>query len=212
MQSPIPKTVNKALNALTAAPAPSTKVSNSLPDPSQRVDWLQWDARTQEMRNFEKFVREYHAALMAGSNPRWLTMVGQAGCGKTHCAKALWAEVKKRLDWNPQHCACIPRFVYWPKFVGELRAGDGFDLLRDMQRWPFLFLDDIGAERDATGFATEALNTLLGCRTGKWTVLTSNLGAIEWTKTEPRIASRMVRDGSRLLQAPFGPYTPKNGT
>lgn len=163
------------------------------------------------MRAFEKDVREYHAALLGLVNPRWLTIVGEAGCGKTHCAKALWREVKRALNWNTSRCVYIPHFVYWPQFVGELRGGDGFDMLRDMQRWPFLFLDDIGAERDTTGFATEALNTLLGCRSGKWTVLTSNLGAIDWAKTEPRIASRMIRDGSRLLQAPFGHYTPKNG-
>lgn len=137
--------------------------------------------------------------MIANRNPRWLTLTGPSQRGKTHCAKALWREVKARCVWNPVHASYIPRFVYWPDFVDEMRGGDSFAQFNDMKRWPFLFLDDIGAERDPNGFALEKLNTLLGCRSGRWTVMTSNLAAEEWVKIEARIASRMVRDGSNLV-------------
>ena len=63
-----------------------------------------------------------------------------------------------------------------------------------MHRWPVLFLDDVGTERDPTGFAADELNTLLGSRMGKWTILTSNLQFDKFRAIDARIASRLVRD------------------
>ena len=65
---------------------------------------------------------------------------------------------------------------------------------QEMKRWPVLFLDDIGAERDPSGFAAEELNTLLGCRVDKWTLITSNKDAEGLRAIDGRILSRMIRD------------------
>ena len=59
--------------------------------------------------------------------------------------------------------------------------------------WPVLFLDDIGAERDTTGFASEQLNTLIGARSDRWTILTSNLSLENLGSIDPRIADRIIR-------------------
>jgi DNA replication protein DnaC len=62
-----------------------------------------------------------------------------------------------------------------------------------MWKWPALFLDDICAERDTTGFTSEQLNTLLGCRENKWTVITSNKLLHQIAELEPRLADRIIR-------------------
>lgn len=63
----------------------------------------------------------------------------------------------------------------------------------DMKRWPVLFLDDIGAERDPSGFAAEELNALLGCRMNRWTLLTTNKTADALKAIDGRVWSRVIR-------------------
>lgn len=74
------------------------------------------------------------------------------------------------------------------------------DEFRDMRCWPVLVLDDIFAERDNFGFSADKLNTLLGCRSRKWTILTSNLGWSAISKAEARIADRMIRDDGIVVE------------
>lgn len=68
-------------------------------------------------------------------------------------------------------------------------------------KWPLLVVDDIGAERDTTGFAAEKLNTLLGARVGKWTVITSNLYLEQLGGIDPRISDRIIREpGNQYIE------------
>lgn len=91
--------------------------------------------------------------------------------------------------------------VYWPAMIRDLRAGERYNELREMSSWPVLMLDDIGAERDTTGFAAEQLNTLLGCRVGKWTILTSNLNLEQLGAIDPRIPDRIIREpGNEFIE------------
>lgn len=69
-----------------------------------------------------------------------------------------------------------------------------------MWNWSVLFVDDIGADRDTTGFATEQLNTLLGSRIDKWTILTSNLMLENLAQVEPRIADRCIRKPNIFIE------------
>jgi len=126
-----------------------------------------------------------------GVSPRWLTLLGNTGTGKTHCARRVWQNLSNRSNWG--RCDFAPNEIYWPGFVSDLRAGIAYERLRDLFAWPVLFLDDICAERDTTGFASENLNTLLGCRGDRWTIITSNLNLGQIAAIEPRIADRMIR-------------------
>lgn len=85
------------------------------------------------------------------------------------------------------------RVIFWPDFIQELRGGKSFELRNELKRWPVLFLDDIGAERDPSGFAAEELNTLLGCRMNRWTLITSNKEFDAIKEIDARISSRLVR-------------------
>jgi DNA replication protein DnaC len=142
--------------------------------------------------------QEWCNAFQGGATPRWLTLLGNSGAGKTHCCERLfrWA-IKRTRYWA---CGYIPRPVYWPDFMQKLRTGDWYAYREDMKRWPVLFLDDIGAERDASGYAAEELNTLIGCRVGKWTLITSNKDVHGIRAIDHRIASRMIRDENICCQ------------
>ena len=135
---------------------------------------------------------EWMTAFKQKYPARWISLIGNTGTGKTYCAKKMWQYAKQQSDWSQMD---YPAFaIYWPAFVQELRAGKAFEMRTEMRKWPVLFLDDIGADRDTTGFASEELNTLLGCRVGKWTILTSNLNMKGISEIDRRIASRLIRD------------------
>ena len=131
-------------------------------------------------------------------SPAWISFLGVTGVGKSHCAKRLWEYAKNRSDWS--NSAFLPEVIYWPAFVSDLKGGAAFDRIKDMRNWPVLLLDDVGADRDTTGFATEQLNQLLGCRENKWTILTSNLTLENLASSEPRIADRIIRPPNRFIQ------------
>jgi len=175
---------------LTAASAPPTKAS-----PVNTLVWASWlGLDTGGDPELEKLVRgaaEFCNAAKARQSPRWLSLMGVTGTGKTHCAKRLWRHLSVKYSWLEHRFQ--PQEIYWPRFVSELRSGDSFERLRDMMDWPLLFLDDIGAERDTTGFSSEQLNTLLGCRMNRWTILTSNLLPDQLARIEPRLADRIIR-------------------
>lgn len=147
-------------------------------------------------------------SLRNGLPAHWLTLIGPSGTGKTHCAKRLWEWASRRSDWSKAQFLHSP--VYWPEFVQQLRAGNAFDLRTDMKRWPVLFLDDVGAERDNSGFAAEELNTLLGCRTGRWTLITSNLDIASLRHIDQRIGDRLVRGNNRCVGVNTVSYTTRN--
>lgn len=131
------------------------------------------------------------AAFKRKHPPCWLSLVGRSGTGKTHIIQRLfdWSNGQfdtHKLEWSPV-------VVYWPRFVQRLRSGEAFRERDDMLRWPVLALDDVGSERDPTGFASEELNTMLGCRQGKWTLITSNLDLDGIAKIDERIADRLIR-------------------
>lgn len=167
-------------------------------------DWAKWlKLETFSEPGLENLVERcalFAGALTRHQSPRWLSILGKSGTGKTHCAERLWI-LRDKLDWS--HTRYIGHVIYWPQFVEQMREnirdGYGTGKLLDMGSWPLLVLDDIGAERDQTGFAAEKLNMLLGMRVGKWTVITSNLLLKALSKVDDRIASRMVREPGNLV-------------
>lgn len=141
-------------------------------------------------------VQEWCRAVRDKQRPRWLSLIGRSGTGKTHCANRVW-------NWLCSHHGAknyaegvkfVPQIIHWPSFVMDLRSGHEYERISDMRKWPFLVIDEIGAERDTTGFASEHLSTLLSCRVGRWTIITSNLTMSQFESLDVRIASRMGRD------------------
>jgi DNA replication protein DnaC len=136
--------------------------------------------------------QEWAVAFKGKQQPRWLSLIGSSGTGKTHCAKKLWQYAKEKCDWSKFEY--FPKTIFWPDFIQELRSGNAFEMRNEIKRWPVLMLDDVGAERDPSGFAAEELNTLLGIRMDRWTLITSNKDLEGLKSVDARIASRMVRE------------------
>lgn len=140
-------------------------------------------------------------AVKLDHKPRWLALLGKSGIGKTAIAKRIWKSMVNNRKTETPECAFSPRMIYWPDLVKRLRTGEGMEMTLDFENWPFLILDDICAERDSTGFASEQLNTILGRRAGKWTIITSNKFLSQLADMELRIADRMQRDGSIVVES-----------
>lgn len=154
--------------------------------------WLGWETRGEpELQKVADAARAWIDAFRANESPRWISIIGNSGTGKTHVATRLWDFAYQKSSWRRSEF--IPKPIFWPFFVQELKAGTRWEFRNDMARWPVLFLDDIGAETDKSGFATDELNTLLGVRMNQWTIITSNRTLEAWQQTDGRILSRMVR-------------------
>lgn len=143
--------------------------------------------------------------LKAFKSPSWLTLIGSNGVGKTHCATKIleWHKAKYSSLWgNVEYPAVV---VHWPSVIEDLRPTapnhkQTASYVKSMRYWPLLVLDEVGAEHDATGWATDKLATLLGCRDGRWTVITTNLTKEKLSNLDRRIVSRMVRHGGRMVE------------
>ena len=173
----------------------STPVSvkpNAMPDAQKYSEWLKFKTcGDKELEKAALAAGRWALWLKCGQQPCWLSLVGRSGTGKTHIVTRLFNWAIERMDTHTM--LWTPHVVYWPRFVQQLRSGDAFKKRDDMLRWPVLCLDDVGSERDKTGFASEELMTLLGCRVGRWTLLTSNLDLDGIGAIDERIADRMIR-------------------
>ena len=132
---------------------------------------------------------------------RWLSFVGTSGIGKTFLANILFQSARKCLHLA-QHVELINGVarVTWPDVVRRLRDGEHW-LTKDLEDRNWLLVDEIGSSHDKTGFTTDALASLAAARVGKWTMFTCNkkLASIA-SEIDTRIASRMVRDGSVVVE------------
>lgn len=138
---------------------------------------------------------------------RWLTLLGKSGTGKTMLAKKIKAFFAKHLDYlqderNERGEMWTRRggFKQWVDIVGAMLTGDytGFPQLK--RDW-FVAIDDIGVENpNIRALALSKLYEVLNARLGLWTVITANLSYEDiGNNLDQRIASRLIRDGSVLV-------------
>jgi DNA replication protein DnaC len=162
--------------------------------------WAEWFGLQLLDEEIERMVRvsaEWARDVRDGEKPRWLSLLGSSGTGKTHIAKCLWNWLSKKDDFEDK-AEYVPQWIYWPKLVEDLRSGSAYNRYRDMMRWKYLVLDEVCAENQ-TEFSTEKLHNLLGSRVGRWTIVTSNKRAVDIATLDRRIASRMARGGSYVV-------------
>jgi|GEM_PF-1600684 len=164
--------------------------------------WAEWlGVETFGDYSIEEMVRttaNWANAIKAGMAPHWITFMGTSGAGKTMICDRIWGWVQNRPNFNHTGLDYYPSKVYWPDFVDKLRDGNAYDQYNDMKRWPFLYLDDVWADRQ-TEFSSEKLSTLLGCRMDQWTIMTANATMQAIAENDVRISSRIIRDGNRFV-------------
>lgn len=89
-------------------------------------------------------------------------------------------------------------FAYWPQLLDQLRERE-FWRLTTCCTANLLVLDELTIDHDPNGFAADKLSQMLSRRVGHWTVITTNLTIDRIDGIDGRIASRMVRDGSKVV-------------
>jgi DNA replication protein DnaC len=147
----------------------------------------------------QEFVRD----MATGGSPRWLSLLGWSGTGKTHLARAIARFFTKEASIyiDPSTGAHLSRrggFIGWRKIVDHLRDGDYGIMDAVCNDW-FVALDDIGTER-ASDFSTAKLDQIIDCRLAKWTVITCNFTRAEIAEhIDVRIASRLGRGDNVIV-------------
>jgi len=145
----------------------------------------------------------FEAALAFARHPdRWLVLVGDYGCGKTHLAAAI-------ANYTLYHKQMNPIFAVTPDLLDYLRTtfGPDSDASYDERFNAFrgadlLILDDLGAELDRNAEASRHVRDetlgLIGDRieSGKGTVITTNepFAVLELMLGE-RVISRIQQQG-----------------
>lgn len=134
-----------------------------------------------------------------GASPRWLTLCGHSGCGKSHLAAAIRLVARRQFKLTEQQVQL--RNV--SSLASRLRDGD-MGLLTFLSNIQLLILDDLGSEykSEKSNFIPSKFYELLESRLNKWTVITSNLSLADIAdRLDVRIASRITRGANILVES-----------
>jgi len=140
----------------------------------------------------------------------WLSLVGKSGVGKTMLATDVYNTIDKHFRQYAKLTGqkCFFDFGFWSiaDVANAMREGAG-DVHAGLSALDLLLIDDIGAEKDTTGFVKGKLCELLSARVGKWTILTSNLSLKAISENyDARIADRLIRDENILVDVQTQSY------
>jgi hypothetical protein len=156
-------------------------------------------------------VMAFCSAVIRREPPRrWLSLLGPSGVGKTHvlkqalaclsaaAARGLWKITTATGQRSPELAHLVPTVDL-----------DDFRAAQDYAKYDLIYIEDIGSgatlERGAGAVTRSRVTELLQLRSNRWTLLDANLYRREIeTQLDGRIASRLRRDGSWMVEVPKG--------
>lgn len=162
--------------------------------------------------------------LTNARNPRWLSLLGTSGAGKTMLAKAIWRQFRDNLhmeiDWVRTKASQTPDnphgtfyrfrggFINWGNAINNRMLKGDYEFLEDMRDYSFFAIDDIASEYERhRELSASKLYNVLESRLRKWTVITANLSLEQiGTNLDTRIASRMIRDNGVVVDVNVPDY------
>jgi DNA replication protein DnaC len=172
----------------------------------------------------QKEERDTHRPDECVLGARWLTLSGVCGCGKTTLARmafnaasefnpgnsALW--VHSGDEYRERTRRPLNVWMHADTFAARLMGGE-FDLPETLGQDYLVVIDDIGASKDtANAFIASKLSRLAEVRLGKWTIFTTNLTHAEVAaQIDPRVASRMIRDGNIAIRITTPDFAERKG-
>ena len=182
------------------------------------------DAYEPSLRAAADACERFAADMWVGAHPRWLTLTGVNGCGKTMLARQLYERGQTVNPGNPANNAIWPpdwnesgSHVYFGRrpacrwfderaFASRLRAGE-YDLADYLRDDFMVVLDELGSTRDPTNFVADKLGELAERRMNRWTVWTTNLDLAEIAeRLDARISSRLIRDENQVVRITADDY------
>jgi hypothetical protein len=145
----------------------------------------------------------------SGTRGRWLTILGPSGIGKTLILQQAFQFL--RMHWMTDVKTRWPdgtksgRTREFAHVIPSVHL-DHFKAASEYAKFDLIYVEDIGAgeglgDKGAGKVTRNRLAELMQLRTGKFTLADANLTLGEVaTQLDPRIASRLKRDGSILIE------------
>lgn len=164
------------------------------------------DAHHPSLNEAAEAAARFVAEIASGAPPRWLTLSGVAGCGKTMLAEQIG---RAAMPHNPgnvnlwQSPRRRPKVVWMDatKFASRIKSGEEYDLPEYLGDDFLVVFDDLGTARDKTDYVADATYRFCNARREGWTVFTTNLTLGEISaKVDERVASRLIRDRNQMLR------------
>lgn len=175
---------------------------------------LRWGWRFEEyhpsLRAVLPAVQRFCSDALNNRAPYWLTILGPSGVGKTFVLKQAYRYLRAggdgwpipipyRKDGSERRSTC--------EHVIPARDLEDYRAAREYAHPDLVYVEDIGSgaglEKGSGAVLKGRIAEMLQLRTGKWTMLDANMSRAEIAdKIDPRIASRLKRDGSILIEIP----------
>lgn len=158
------------------------------------------------LRAANQFARD----MLDKKAPYWLSLLGTSGAGKTMLARAITKIFRHQIkdtiisETETRIVRASGGFKAWPILINEVRDGE-HRMFQDICDDYFVCLDDIGAEHTSP-FSLSKLYQFFNAREKKWTVFTANLSLQQLGDIDTRIASRMIRNGSVVVDVDVPDY------
>ena len=168
-------------------------------------DW-RFIAYHPELEQVLPAIKSFGTDVIRQNDPRWLSILGPSGVGKTFALRGLfrllerlnengYIKVKTRTGWRDLQMAHL--------IPGEDLTD--YQAPRDYGRYDLIYIEDIGSgafgDRGSGAILKSRIIELLQYRSGRFTMLDANLYRRDIAKDlDPRIASRLKRDGSTLIE------------
>lgn len=155
--------------------------------------------------------------MLNDREPRWLSLLGTSGAGKTMLARTIWHQFRdtlhREINWpatkrtqseaTPHGRVILYRggFINWGNAINNRMLRGDYEFLEDMRDYSFFAIDDIASEYDRhRELSASKLYNVFEARLGKWTVVTANLSLEQiGASLDARIASRMMRNGGVVI-------------
>lgn len=201
METNLKDAIRATLTQMTATPKPRPISSYA-----EQYRW-RFEAYHPALEQVLPAVKQFVSDVIAGdAQPYWLAILGPSGVGKTHILKQAF----RMLDRN-EHLWEVPtstgsRFGTRAHVIPSEDLDD-WKAARDYGNYDLLYVEDIGSgagmEKGSGQVTASRVAELLQNRTGRWTMMDANMTRASIAqKLDPRIASRLKRDGSVLIQLP----------
>lgn len=174
------------------------------------ADWMEFEivGTSQEKDSLLDMVCECRNLILDidhGKIPRWLSLLGNSGTGKSHLAKKVWNWYTRSRHFKgsvvEDRIVYPGTYVHWPELADDVLNNQNYERVSELADENFVVIDEIGLEKDRNGTLKDLLVRLLCRRTDKWTMITGNVG-LAWVEKQldVRVSSRMNRNGSVVVE------------